>query len=307
MSNRQKQRGFTLIELLVVIAIIAILIALLLPAVQQAREAARRISCTNNMKQLVLSMHNYHDVHRRFPFSRTTNGPAHNWAAFLLPYVEQQNLAKTYDWNVDWNDPINADAIKVPLTMYMCPSTPGGSGRQDTLPSGFVTAPTDYSPPVWIADSAYELGLIPTTTTGRGVPAPGKCIRIAEVTDGTSNTLMFCEDAGRPDFYVRGGHGPQNNNPGGGNMSVSNGRVIGSGWADTINSIPLHTFTNDGLSVPGPCAINCTNNNEAFSFHTGGINAGFADGRVRFLAENIHLPTYAALITRASGEVIGEF
>jgi prepilin-type N-terminal cleavage/methylation domain-containing protein/prepilin-type processing-associated H-X9-DG protein len=310
MSKRQsKQRGFTLIELLVVIAIIAILIALLLPAVQSAREAARRISCTNNMRQLVLSMHNYHDQHRAFPFSQTTVGPTHNWAAFLLPYIEQQNLANTYDWNVSWNHPDNADAIKVPLTMYMCPSTPGGSsGRQDILPgTGRVTSPTDYSPPIGIAASAYRLGLIPRSTIGRGVPAPGKCVRVAEVLDGTSNTFMYVEDAGRPNFYIKRGRGPSNNTPGGGNFPVRNGRVRGSGWADTANSVPLHTFTSDGLKVPGPCAINCTNNNEAFSFHTGGINAGFADGRVRFVSENINIAIYAALITRAAGEVIGEF
>ena len=115
MSPRRRHRGFALIELLVVIAIIAILIALLLPAVQQAREAARRISCTNNMRQLVLSMHNYHDQHRAFPFSRTTTGPIHNWAAYLLPYIEQKNLAETYDWNVSWTHANNRDAIKVPL------------------------------------------------------------------------------------------------------------------------------------------------------------------------------------------------
>ena len=118
---------------------------------------------------------------------------------------------------------------------------------------------------------------------------------------------MYVEDAGRPNFYVKTGKGPNSNTPGGGNFPVINGRVRGSGWADPANSVPLHTFTRDGLSVPGPCPINCTNTNEAFSFHTGGMNAGFADGRVRFVSENIDIKVYAALITRNSGEVIGEF
>ncbi len=113
----------------------------------------------------------------------------------------------------------------------------------------------------------------------------------------------MAEDVGRPQFWTSNGSGPQNNRPGGGNLSVRNGRVRGAGWADPRNPIPLHTFRQDGLRVPGPCPINCTNNNEAFSFHPGGVNAVFADGGVRFLNERIGILTYAAMITRAGGEV----
>ena len=308
MKNETRLRGFTLIELLVVIAIIAILIALLLPAVQSAREAARRISCCNNMKQIVLAMHNYHDQYLRFPFASTRlEGLRHNWGAFLLPHLERTNLEDRYDWN----HPVNREVIKVPLPVYMCPSSPEGTGRIDVAPSGETTAPTDYAPVIGIASSAFTSGLIPESSRGvgifSGVPVPDRCVRIAEVTDGTSNTLMFVEDAGRPNFYIASGKGPANNSLRCGNYSVMNGRVLGSGWADYKNAVPLHSFARDGLSCPGPCAINCTNNNEAFGFHPGGINIGFADGHVRFVSENIDIQIYAALITKDADEVIGEF
>ena len=311
MKNETRSRGFTLIELLVVIAIITVLLALLLPAVQSAREASRRISCRNNMKQIVLAMHNYHDQYLAFPFQSTRVGPRHNWCTFLLPHIEQSNLQDRYDWNHSWNDPVNAEVIKVPLSVYMCPSSPEGRGRLDVGVSlsgqRSVSAPTDYASPVGVAGSAFTSGLIPLSSIGSGLSVPGRCVRIAEVMDGTSNTLMYVEDAGRPNHYIASGKGPANIRLFCGNFSVTNGRVLGSGWADIRNAIPLHSFARDGLSCPGPCAINCTNNNEAFSFHPGGVNIGFADGHVRFVSENIDIQIYAALITKDAGEVIGEF
>src|SRR5690606_14904381 len=128
--------------------------------------------------------------------------------------------------------------------------------------------------------------------------------RIAEITDGTSSTLVFAEDAGRPEFWTSQGRGPDTSYPGGGNLPVVGGRVQGAGWSDRNNPIPLHTFTRDGLHAPGDCAINCSNNNEAFSFHPGGMNSLFADGSVQFLGENIAVSVYAALITRAGGEIL---
>ncbi len=296
--------GFTLVELLVVIAIIGILLALLLPAVQMTREAARRTSCQNNLKQVGLALHNYHDTVGGFPPANVSVPRRHNWLPFVLPYLEQENLFDVYRWDFDWDDPANQPAVNTLLQVLRCPSAPGGADRIDRVRDGITAATSDYAPPTAVAPVLVQAGLVPPTPNRNGVLNPSRSVRIADVRDGTSNTLVIAEDAGRPEFWTSQGRGPENNVPGGGNLPVINGRVMGAGWADRSNSIPLHGFTHDGLSVPGPCPINCTNNNEAFSFHPGGVDVVFTDGGVRFLAETLSIRIYAALITRAGGEVV---
>ncbi len=302
MLPSRRSRAFTLVELLVVIAIIGILVALLLPAVQAAREAARRMSCQNNIKQLGLALHNYHDTHKALPTSRT-NSPRHAWAPFLFPFIEQTNLYDQYNWNVNWDHPANQPTIATHVSTFRCPSAPGGTRRLDTVRSGIQAATSDYAPIAGVANIVVTAGYISNTNL-RGAIVGQRWVRMTEITDGTSNTIFIGEDAGRPAFWISSGQGPQNNNPGNGNLSVLNGRVMGAGWADIRSAIPLHTFRRDGLRVPGPCPINCTNNNEAFSFHPGGIDTVFADGSVRFLNETISIATYAGLITRSGGEVV---
>ena len=129
------RRGFTLIELLVVIAIIAVLIALLVPAVQKVREAADRTQCTNNLKQLSLALHNYENVFNAFPPGRTTLPPEHAWIAFLLPYIEQENVFKLYKFDVDWNHPENYPAIRTQVAILNCPSTTPAERTDDTIAS----------------------------------------------------------------------------------------------------------------------------------------------------------------------------
>ena len=292
------RRAFTLIELLVVIAIIAVLIGLLLPAVQKVREAAARIQCLNNLKQLGLAFHNYHDANGRFPPGQLDSPKKHIWSPFLLPYIEQDNLLRGYHFEVHFYFPINQPIITVPVKIMQCPSAPPRqSVTYSDRPVGFTwsCAVSDYAAVGNVDSALVDAGLIPGPLPPKpnGILITAIGLRFSDILDGTSSTMMVSELAGRPVHYVTG---PK--------QSPDGAHVFGAGWADWDNGTQLHGATPDGASSPGPCAINCNNNKGIFSFHTGGANALFADGSVHFLKAAINIRVAAALVTRAGGEVI---
>jgi prepilin-type processing-associated H-X9-DG protein len=298
-----------LIELLVVIAIIAVLIGLLLPAIQKVREAANRMSCSSELKQHGFAAHNLHDTYGAFPPGLTTGtatvrlgnalpGTAHSCWPFLLPYLEQQNLANQYRWNVSWDDPSNEAARLVQLRVLQCPSAqpdrvgPGGTPTgPPPPPESAQGACTDYAPTAEVHADLADLGLIDRVANYQGVLDRDRMTRMAEITDGTSTTTLIGECAGRPQRWQGGRYVPDLYSPGG-------------PWASGPNRITLSGTNPDASPPRRDCAMNCTNDRQVYSFHPGGANFVFADGSVRFVKASINIRILAALITRAGGEVV---
>lgn len=306
-----RRAAFTLVELLVVIAVIGVLIALLLPAVQAAREASRRMSCQNNMKQHGLALHNFHDVYGSFPASGWTvagkGNPAGKyvgWRALITPFVEQKNLHDVYDFNSHWWEGANLNAATIPLAVYQCPSVPD---RQKTTylvaksPRPAITvanplATADYEAIMGVAASINPT-LYATAATNRSVLYRNASTKFAEITDGTTSTIMITECGARPLVYCGRRYRPDLPND------------QGQSWADSEGGFSLDGANQDGTIIgQGPIltprAINATNFNEPYAFHPGGANFVFADGHTQFFSDSVALETFAALCTRNAGEIV---
>lgn len=318
---RKRKNGFTLVELLVVIAIIGVLVGLLLPAVQAAREAARRMSCSNNMKQLGLALHNYESAFGFFPPSRLgdkipidgspVNGESsyQSWTTLMLPFVEQENLQNLMDFRFPWSSFQNRAAIGTQLPLMTCPSAPL-SNRVDAFWVQGAAA-GDYGSINEIKDKVYPrvLGLPdPGESARAGVLSKDRSNPLSTIVDGLSNTLMLAEAAGQPAVYTRRGQ-----------MTpamfafytddkavIFNGNVVatdGTGWADPDCGFSINGASVDGLIKYGPSMINAINVSEVFAFHRGVANFTRADGSVRTVGETVDPRVFCESVTRAGGEI----
>ena len=274
--RRPASRGFTLVELLVVITIIGILVALLLPAVQAAREAARRMRCANNLKQIGLGILGYESTHGVFPPASLHQPKKHNMLTFILPYVEQQSVYEKYTFSEHWSNWANRPATQVDIALFLCPTAP----HDHPYVSDYATCEK-----IGVYLDLIDAGTITRRSDWTNLFQPcGQVSTMAAVRDGLSNTFMLFENAGRPQQYVLGRRGERDN-------------ISGARWADDEAGFWLHSQC-DGSPI-----INCNNNNEIYSFHPGGANFLYGDGSVHFHGESMDAETFVSLFTRAAGDL----
>ncbi len=340
------RRAFTLLELLTVVSIVGVLLSLLLPAVYSAREAGRSAQCAFNLKQIGIALHNFHSAHGYLPSSinppmpvanggaaqtSKTQPPSISWVTFALPYFESQWLYDTIDQSQDWTSSVPSATFVAPnsqmagtrLNVFECPSSPTPSTHFDGDPQAepwqAIAAPIDYATitqvTAQLAAFTDASGNTIVDTAGPGMMPQNTKPNFDQVLDGLSNTILLVESAGRPQVWQRrtvAGTVPTN-------------MVNGGGWCRPASDFGLDGSSQDGTTVPGPCAINCTNgadvygqsypypaftdangivsgSGETYSFHNSGANVLFGDGSVVFLRDTADIRVFARLVTRAGGE-----
>lgn len=304
---QQSRAGFTLIELLVVIAIIAVLVAILLPAVQQAREAARASQCKNNIRQMAIASHNFHEVFSTLPYAALDRLPNETTSTYytghilIMPYLEQDGIAKRWDPKLPRNSTVDTDGDGVTnailqqknIPTFLCPSMtmPSGAlgGTENRSPTSYLWSCGNVDPQLYAYWSYYGMtappdfnGAVPPTYNETVTPkAPNKkANRIADITDGTSNTFLI----GESDFMPRGV------------PSTELGGIWAYGYIGYSFGSTFHPFNahNNTTTLYG-----------AFrSQHVGGANFAMADGSVNFFNENMDRQLYKDLSTRAGKEIV---
>jgi prepilin-type processing-associated H-X9-DG protein len=302
--------------MLVVIAIIGVLMALLLPAVQAAREASRRSRCANNLKQIGLAFHNFADANGAFPPARSTKTPKGGWVVSLLPYIESEPLRKSYHYDQDYNSAANRQAILTQLEFMQCPSSPE---RNRLAPLSFAAGNTafgaagDYwvhAGPVVSLDltvwAQSPLSATQQTTSDRPARLRANMVPTTLITDGLAQTILVYELAMRPQHWIMGVRQPD--------PTTWQAQHSGA-WAYCLAQGPK-VFTADGITdrstVPTvasteadyPLVINANNFGGSYAFHPAGANSLFCDGSVHFFSTKMRSSVYLALATADGGDTV---
>ncbi len=320
----RRSRGFTLIELLVVIAIIAILVALLLPAVQQAREAARRTQCKNNLKQLALAAHNYADTHSSFPLQAGASLYGYSAQAQLLPFYEQGNLHGLIDFTkpltvgLAWNpqvNPVVATVASTRIAVLLCPSESGNPMFTDGF--GFAWAGGNY-----LVNGGSGTKLNYCSGGNDGLFWRGSSTKFRDITDGTSNTAFMAEtlfgnrqaatttlmDPQRQ--MKRVSAGAPCSQDGEAMETLSSTSFTGNRAGIWISSTGFHTLV-QGYYPPNSRNPDFGNHGEVVSgprsLHVGGAQVSLCDGSVRFVSENVDQATFRNVFSRNDGNVLSEY
>ncbi len=332
--------GFTLIELLVVIAIIGVLAALALPAVQRARESARRTECVNNLRQIGLAIHTFYDAKENLPSSgRPTAASTVRYGVFtqLLPYLDQETLYNKYDATVNWSHANNTPVTGVAMETYQCPSAPRHNNTLDHNPDNFNGTVTTWQGIVSVGDYAASLGVDPrletfaagltpplvvvgsdsVTTSGstitNGMLPKNSALQFGDITDGLSNTIAIWESGGRPFVYRNKVQVSSN---------LMTAHTNAGGWCRPASDILFAGSSKDGATIPGaflnrangynhaaeaysttgfPAPYGTEGSSQPYGFHTAGLNVLFGDNSVKFLSQDTAIQIVAALVTRNAG------
>ncbi|MFK7822112.1 MAG: DUF1559 domain-containing protein [Planctomycetaceae bacterium] len=324
MKIRTRRNAFTLIELLVVIAIIAILVALLLPAVQQAREAARRTQCKNNLKQVAIAMHNYHDTHRAFPNQASSSLYGYSAVSQILPFVDQGRLYQQIDFSqplqtgLPWRPAVNpllADIVRRPLSVLLCPSDSGKPTHIDS--NGAEWAGSNY-----LVNGGSGRMTNYCSRANDGLFWRGSRTRMSDITDGSSNTVFMAEalfgNRG-PDTTVlldpqrqlkRVSGGPPCGMSSDAMLSMPASRYEGRRSGAWALSTGYHSLVH-GYLPPNSETPDHSHHGEVLSgprsMHAGGAQVSLCDGSVRMINEDIDIEIQRNLFARNDGQVIGEF